>query len=107
MTAEKQISAAEFDKIFDEGKEDIMCYLDLDSAVRINAPDAANASATNTSTSASTSISACAEENTQVKRVNVDFPVWMVDALDKQANRLAINRQAVIKTWIAEKLQSV
>ena len=99
MTAEKQISAAEFDKIFDEGKEDIMCYLDLDSAERINPPDAANASAT--------SISACAKENTQVKRVNVDFPVWMVDALDKQANRLAINRQAVIKTWIAEKLQSV
>lgn len=94
----KMASAEELDKMFDAG-EDMTEYIDFSSAVRINAPDAANANAT--------SISACAEENTQVKRVNVDFPVWMVDALDKQANRLAINRQAVIKTWIAEKLQSV
>ncbi len=42
--------------------------------------------------------------NRELKRVNVDFPVWMVDALDDEAGRLGINRQAVIKTWIAERL---
>jgi len=36
--------------------------------------------------------------------VNVDFPQWMVDTLDQEAQRLGIHRQAVIKTWIAQKL---
>jgi len=40
----------------------------------------------------------------EVKRVNVDFPQWMVDALDREAQRLGIHRQAVIKTWIAQHL---
>lgn len=40
----------------------------------------------------------------EVKRVNVDFPQWMVDALDREAQRLGIHRQAVIKTWIAQQL---
>jgi len=44
--------------------------------------------------------------NQEPKRVNVDFPQWMVDGLDMEANRLGINRQAVIKTWIAEKLDA-
>lgn len=39
-----------------------------------------------------------------MKRVNVDFPQWMVDELDKEAQRLGIHRQAVIKTWIAQQL---
>lgn len=42
--------------------------------------------------------------NRKVKRVNVDFPEWMVIGLDAEAARLGINRQAVIKTWIAERL---
>lgn len=42
--------------------------------------------------------------NREMKRVNVDFPVWMLGRLDKEAARLGINRQAVIKTWIAERL---
>ncbi len=44
--------------------------------------------------------------NREVKRVNVDFPQWMVAGLDAEAMRLGINRQAVIKTWIAERLDS-
>ena len=40
----------------------------------------------------------------EVKRVNVDFPQWMVDELDKEAQSLGIHRQAVIKTWIAQQL---
>jgi hypothetical protein len=42
--------------------------------------------------------------NRDLRRVNVDFPAWMVDALDKEAGRLGINRQAVIKTWIADRI---
>ena len=42
--------------------------------------------------------------NRELKRVNVDFPTWMVAGLDREAARLGINRQAVIKTWIAERL---
>lgn len=45
--------------------------------------------------------------NRELKRVNVDFPVWMVEALDDEASRLGVNRQAVIKTWIADRLDSM
>ena len=45
--------------------------------------------------------------NRELKRVNVDFPAWMVDCLDNEASRLGINRQAVIKTWIAERLDAL
>ncbi|MCD7059210.1 type II toxin-antitoxin system BrnA family antitoxin [Pelagibacterium xiamenense] len=43
--------------------------------------------------------------NIESKRVNVDFPVWMVTGLDRQAKRLGITRQALIKMWIAEHLE--
>ena len=39
-----------------------------------------------------------------IKRVNVDFPLWMVKALDQESKRLGIGRQALIKTWIAAQL---
>jgi hypothetical protein len=42
--------------------------------------------------------------NVELKRVNVDFPVWVVEGLDRQAERLGVARQALIKLWIAEKL---
>lgn len=42
--------------------------------------------------------------NIETRRVNVDFPGWMIAALDRQAKRLGISRQALIKSWIAEKL---
>ncbi len=41
------------------------------------------------------------------KRVNVDFPVWMIHRLDKEAKRLGVPRQSIIKIWIAERLQRV
>lgn len=43
--------------------------------------------------------------NDQAKRVNVDFPAWVVDGLDKQARHLGVTRQSLIKLWIAERLQ--
>lgn len=75
----KKISAEEFDRIFDEGKEDIMEYLDLENAEVIHPVR-------------------------QVRKVNVDMPLWMVEALDKEAKRVGIGRQAVIKMWLAERL---
>mgnify|MGYP001581098242 CR=1 FL=1 len=68
----KKISAEEFDKRFDAGK-DISRYLDFKKA-------------------------------TAVKRVNVDFPVWMIERLDREALRLNISRQAIIKSWINDRL---
>ena len=44
--------------------------------------------------------------NRELKRVNVDFPLWMIAGLDEEAARLGVNRQAVIKTWIAERLDA-
>jgi hypothetical protein len=42
--------------------------------------------------------------NQHPKRVNVDFPLWMVESLDKEARRLGVPRQSIIKLWIAERL---
>lgn len=80
MTKKQASSIEEFDRIFDEGKEDILDYLDLDAAV-VRPP------------------------MNETRRVNVDFPEWMVQGLDAAASRLAINRQAVIKIWIADRLK--
>ena len=38
------------------------------------------------------------------KRVNVDFPIWMIDSLDRDASRMGVTRQSVIKVWLAERL---
>lgn len=76
----ENLSAGEFDRMFDEGKEDITPYLDLNSARRINK---------------------------EAKRVNVDFPTWMVEAMDREADRIGITRQAFIKVVIAERLGSL
>jgi hypothetical protein len=71
------MKAKEFDKRFDAG-QDITKYLDLTKARRPNQP----------------------------KRVNVDFPSWMVDSLDKEADRLGVTRQSIIKIWISERLKA-
>ena len=39
------------------------------------------------------------------RRVNVDFPSWMIDSLDREARRLGVTRQSIIKVWIAERLE--
>jgi hypothetical protein len=70
------MKATEFDKAFDEGK-DISGYLDMS---RVTRPGQLQ------------------------KRVNVDFPQWIVDSLDKEARRLGVTRQSIIKVWIAEHL---
>lgn len=72
------MKASELDKKFDEGVEDVIDDLDLSQATRPNQPS---------------------------RRINVDFPSWMVDSLDREAKRLGVTRQSVIKVWIAEKLE--
>lgn len=74
-----KVKAQEFDRKFDEG-EDISTHLDLKKAHR--------------------------PEQVQ-KRVNVDFPLWMIQQLDKEARRLGVPRQAIIKVWVAERLEKV
>ena len=73
----KTIKAEDFDRLFDENKEDITDYLDMTTARR---------------------------PNRKLRKVNVDLPEWMIASLDEEAERLAINRQAVIKTWLAERI---
>ncbi len=73
------MKAKNLDKKFDSGK-DIIKYLDLEKASR---------------------------PGQEHRRVNVDFPEWMVDSLDREARRLGVTRQAVIKVWIAAKLKEV
>ena len=71
------MKAKKFDIDFDAGK-DITSALDLTKARRVKqAP----------------------------KRVNVDFPTWMVEELDKEAQRLGVTRQSIIKVWLAERLE--
>ena len=71
------MKAKVLDKKFDSG-EDISKYLDLSRATR---------------------------PGQDQRRVNVDFPVGMIDSLDKEAKRLGVTRQSIIKVWIAERLQ--
>ncbi len=71
------MKAEEFDRKFDNN-EDIGEYLDVENAIR--------------------------PERDQ-KRVNVDFPLWMVESLDMEARRLGVTRQSIIKIWIAERLK--
>jgi len=71
------MKASELDRKFDDG-EDISQFLDLSEARR---------------------------PGQEQKRVNVDFPVWMIRRLDKEAKRLGVPRQSIIKIWIAERLQ--
>jgi hypothetical protein len=71
------MKAEDFDKKFDQG-ESVIDDLDLSKARR---------------------------PEQEQRRVNVDFPVWMIHSLDKEAHRLGVPRQSIIKMWLAEKLE--
>lgn len=73
------MKAEEFDKKFDNG-EDVSHVMDLTRARKVNKDQ---------------------------KRVNVDFPLWMVNQLDEEAQRLGVTRQSIIKVWIADRLERV
>ena len=73
------MKVSDFDKKFDESK-DIIEHLDIVKAKR---------------------------PNQEQKRVNVDFPLWMIDLLDREAKRLGVPRQSIIKIWVADRLEKV
>lgn len=51
-------------------------------------------------------LSKASRPNREQKRVSIDFPYWMVVALDREANRLGVTRQALVKFWIAQQLKA-
>lgn len=75
----KNITVEEFDRRFDNG-EDVSDFLDLANATR---PGLAP------------------------QQVAIDFPAWMVHSVDKEAAKIGIDRQSLIKVWIADKLKSL
>ncbi len=72
------MKAKKFEQLFDDGGE-LTSALDLSNARRVL--------------------------QTQ-KRVNVDFPTWMIDSLDREASKLGVTRQSIIKVWLAERLEA-
>jgi hypothetical protein len=72
------MKAKKFEQQFDEGV-DITASLDLTKAKRVLQ---------------------------EQKRVNVDFPTWMIDSLDREASKMGVTRQSVIKVWLAERLEA-
>ena len=72
------MKAKKFEQQFDEGV-DITATLDVSKAKRVQQKQ---------------------------KRVNVDFPTWMIDSLDREASKLGVTRQSVIKVWLAERLEA-
>lgn len=72
------MKAKDFDRKFEEGSEDIVDDLDLSTARRVNQ---------------------------EPKRINVDFPSWVVESLDREAARIGVTRQSIIKVWLVERLQ--
>jgi hypothetical protein len=74
----KTITVEEFDKMFDDASDEIDDFVDF---------------------------SKFEKRNLDLKRVNVDFPQWMIYAMDREARQIGISRQALIKTWISERLE--
>lgn len=73
------MKARKFDKKFDDGKEDIVDDVDVSTARRVNQKH---------------------------KRINVDFPTWVVESLDREAARVGVTRQSIIKVWLVDRLKA-
>ena len=73
------MKAKKFDEKFDQDSDDIIDDLDLSTMRRLNR---------------------------EQKRINVDFPSWVIDALDREAARIGVTRQSIIKVWLVERLRS-
>ncbi|WP_297484304.1 CopG family antitoxin [Sulfurimonas sp.] len=79
----KTITAKEFDEKFDNG-EDVTEYLDFSNAIKLKDVK---------------------KLKTETKKVNVDFPEWIIESLDQEAKKIGVTRQSIIKVWIAERLK--
>ena len=73
------MKAKEFEDKFDQNNDDIIDELDVSTLRR---------------------------PNQEQKRINVDFPTWVIDSLDKEAARIGVTRQSIIKVWLVERLES-
>ena len=80
----KTITAKEFDDKFDKS-EDISEYLDFSKAIKLKDMK---------------------KLKTDTKKVNVDFPEWIIESLDREAKKIGVTRQSIIKVWIAERLKA-
>ena len=74
------MKAKDFEKKFDNNELDIISDLDLSTTKRSNQAQ---------------------------KRINVDIPIWMIESLDKEAARLGVTRQSIVKFWLAERLEKL
>jgi hypothetical protein len=81
----KALTAEQFDEKFDSG-EDVSMYFDFTKAVKLKDID---------------------QLSTKTKKVNVEFPEWLLDTLDKEAHKIGVSRQSVIKLWVAERLKAI
>jgi gamma-glutamylcysteine synthetase len=79
----KTVTTKEFDQKFDNN-EDISEYLEFSKSVRLKD---------------------LGQLKTETKKVNVDFPEWVINALDQEAKKIGVTRQSIIKVWIAERLK--
>lgn len=73
------MNTEEFERKFDDGREDIIEDIDLSTARRVNQDQ---------------------------RRINVDFPAWVITALDREAARIGVTRQSIIKVWLVERLRA-
>ncbi|MCF8044304.1 MAG: hypothetical protein K9J83_00485 [Desulfarculaceae bacterium] len=73
------MKAKDFDKKFDQNQEDIIDDVDLTTLRK---------------------------PNQEQRRINVDFPVWVIDSLDREAARIGVTRQSIIKVWLVERLKT-
>ena len=74
------MKAEELDKKFDDNEEDVIQYFDMSTARR---------------------------PNQEQRQVSINFPFWMLNSLDKEANRIGVTRESIIKFWLAERLEDV
>jgi hypothetical protein len=72
------MNAEELDRKFDDG-EDVLEYFDLSTLRR---------------------------PGLEPQAIEISFPQWMVVALDKEAQRLGVQREAIIKLWLSERLDA-
>ena len=81
----KKITAEEFDQKFDDG-EDILSFIDLSSKRTVEEFE---------------------KELLAIKKVNIDLPSWAIASLDKEAKRMGVTRQSIIKMWLIQKLDDL
>ena len=73
------MKAKDFEKKFDQNQEDIIDDLDLTTLRK---------------------------PNQEQRRINVDFPAWVIESLDREAARIGVTRQSIIKVWLVERLKT-